>query len=227
MRREPFGIGSVLHVMKRGARGLPITKGIDDQWRFVRLLYYMNDEYKDDFWEQSTRSLGTFERPKRWPKRKSLVKIYAWVLMPNHFHLVLEEIQDGGTSRFMQKLCGSMSVHFNLKYEEIGSLFQGPYKSRTVGRDEYFRYLIPYVMVKNVFELYLGGFDAAAQNFEEAWKWATQSYAFSCLPDYFGRQDIPIIDPTAHAMFDSPKSLKSLSKDMVLGRLEGNFFLLD
>ena len=150
MRVEPYVVGSYVHVLKRGARGLPITRDEKDKWRFVRLLYYMNDEFKDDFWERNTVDLTMFERPGTWPEQKPIVKILAWTLMPNHFHLLLQEIIEGGITKFLQKLCGSMSMSFNSKYKERGSIFQGAYKSKTVGEDRYLRWLASYIMVKNI-----------------------------------------------------------------------------
>lgn len=219
MRKEPYDVGSIVHVLKRGARGLPITKDAADQMRFARLLYHLNDEHTSAFWEEMTYRLPPFQRPASWPERRALVKIHAWVLMPNHFHLILEEIQDAGISQFMKKISVSMTMHFNLKYGEKGSIFQGPYKSRTVGTDRYFTYLAPYVMVKNVFELYPGGFAKASKEFERAWKWASGEYWFSSLPDYVGKSRFPIIDRHALTMFDSPAHFKTLAKDMILGRV--------
>ena len=95
MRVEPFGVGSYVHAIKRGARGLPITEDESDQWRFLRLLYYMNDEFFDEHWYNADRE-GRFFRPDRWPDREPLVRILAYTLMPNHFHLLLKEIRDGG-----------------------------------------------------------------------------------------------------------------------------------
>jgi len=164
MRVQPFGVGSFVHAMKRGARGLPITRDDTDRWRFARLLYFANEEYRDEYWERSTASLNMFERPASWPERQPFTRILGWVLMPNHFHLILEEIHEGGIAKFMQCLSGSMSAHFNSKYKEKGSLFQGGYKGRTVHDDIYLRQLVPYVMVKNVFELYPGGYLRALEN---------------------------------------------------------------
>ena len=225
MRKEPYGIGSVVHVLKRGARGMPITKDTADKMRFVLLLYYMNDEYSDTFWEDSTRRLRPFERPKSWPERHMLVKMHAWVLMPNHFHLILEETQDDGISKFMQKLCGSMTMHFNLKYKEKGSIFQGPFKSKTVGTNRYLMHLAPYVMVKNVFELYPGGLKKASKEFNRAWKWATEEYPFSSLPEYAGMRSFPVVDPDALNMF-GPAQFRILAKDMILGRARGGIQFL-
>ena len=72
----------------------------------------------------------------------------------------------------MQRLCGSMSSHFNAKYKEHGSIFQGAYKSRTVSEDSHLRYLVFYIQVKNVLESFPGGLERAINNFDEAWEWA-------------------------------------------------------
>lgn len=219
MRKEPYDVGSIVHVLKRGARGLPITKDVADQLRFLKLLYFLNDEYANDDWEYNTRRLSDLTRPASWPTRLPLVGIYAWVLMPNHFHLILEEIQPGGVAKFMQKICGSMTMHFNLKYGEKGSIFQGPYKLKTVTSDRYFTHLAPYVMVKNTFELYPGGLQKALQEFNKAWKWASEEYPYSSLPEYAGKRRTPIIDSQAFKMFDSLSQFKTLARDMIRGRV--------
>ena len=204
--------------MKRGARGLPIPRDDADRWRFVRLLYFSNEEYRDDYWEKNTASLAMFERPASWPERQPLTRVLGWVLMPNHFHLILEEIREGGIAKFMQRLCGSMSANFNAKYEEKGSLFQGGYKGRTVHDDTYLRQLVPYVMVKNVFELYPSGLRGALRNFEKAYTWAL-SYKYSSFPDYNGQKDSPVINKELlRELFPTPEDFKTFAKDYILGR---------
>lgn len=218
MRVEPRAVGSYVHALKRGARGLPITKDKSEQWRFVRLLFYMNDAYSNDDWEREMSGLGMFSRPDSWPERNPLVKILAWTLMPNHFHLLLKEIKDGGISKFMQKLGNSMSTYANLKHKEKGSLFQGAYKSRTVGEDRYLRYLVPYIMVKNVFELYPGGYKRAVTEFDRAWRWAVE-YPYSSLTDYASKRGSPIIDnDILGEIFSSPREFRTCARDMVLSR---------
>lgn len=221
MRVEPFGIDSFIHVVKRGARGMAITRDDADCRRFARLLYYLNDEHKSEFWEQDVRRLGAFVRPKGWPERRPLVEILAWTLLPNHFHLLLQETQDSGVSRFMQRLCGSMSRHFNEKYEEKGSLFQGAYRSRTIGTDKYLRWALAYVLVKNVFELYPGGYTKAVKEFDKAWTWGIEAYKFSSLPDYALAQPSPILSRNLFEdLFKSTSDFKTCARDMVVSRLD-------
>src|SRR3989344_539186 len=64
------------------------------------------------------------------------VAIIAYVLMPNHFHLLVKEITAGGTSDFMEKLLTGYAMYFNKKYERVGPLFQGTFKAEHADRDE-------------------------------------------------------------------------------------------
>jgi len=221
MRVEPYTVGSIIHVVKRGARGLPITRDDSDKWRFARLLYFANDEYRNDFWERETLHMKPFDRPNGWPARKPLVSVLAWTLMPNHFHLLLKENHKGGVSTFMQKLCGSMSMHFNTKYKEKGSMFQGAYKSRTVDSDAHLCYLAPYIMAKNVCELYPAGIEGAAHDFDRAWDWAVKEYPFSSLPDYVSNRNSPIISnkELLAEVLISPEAFKTFSRDVILGKI--------
>ena len=219
MRVEPFAVGSYIHAMKRGARGLPIARTVADRQRFARLLYFMNEAYQDENWESSTVNLGIFERPAFWPERQPLTRILGWVLMPNNFHLLLEETVEKGTAKFMQRLCGSMTAHFNAKYKEKGSIFQGSYKSRTVQSDSYLRQVIPYIMVKNVFELYPAGYKEAIKNFDKAWQWGTEEYIFSSLPEYGGVRTWPISEKgIIKEIFPTTQSFKAHAREILLNR---------
>lgn len=216
-RVELFGIDSFVHVVKRGARGMPITGDEADQLRFLRLLYYMNDEHLDANWYRID-PRDMFFRPDSWPKRKPLVSVFAYTLMPNHIHLLLRETREGGTSSFMQKLGQSMTNHHNEKYHEKGSIFQGSYRGRTIGNDEYLRYVAVYVMVKNVFELYpKGGLRGASEHFEDAWKWGV-TYRFSSFGDYAGVHLSPILERDLIAdVFSGSRDFKSFARDVIGG----------
>jgi putative transposase len=193
MRVEPFGIGSVLHITNRGVRGADIVRDGDDRARFRRSLYYLNDTHTDPYWHRSVADLPVFSRPKDWPEREPIVRILAWTLLSNHFHLLLQETTEGGIAKFMQRLGGSLSTCFNAKYQERGSLFQGSYRARLVSQDEHRQYLIFYVLIKNVLEMYPGGLSAARTDFDQAWEWAVQ-YPHSSLHGSIFGSPSPIID---------------------------------
>lgn len=193
MRVEPYSIDSIVHVTKRGARGVNIVRDDDDRTRFVKSIFLLNDTHTDPYWHRATSHLPIFERPPHWPEREPLVHVLAWTLLSNHFHLLLQETREGGIAKFMQRLGGSMSMCFNLKYKEKGSIFQGGYHARVINEDAHMNYLAFYILVKNVLEMYPGGLVAAHENFNDAWEWASR-YKFSSLPDLVSGTRTPITD---------------------------------
>lgn len=220
MRVEPYGVGSILHVTKRGARGMEIVRDVADRDRFVQLLFILNDSFYDSNWKKTTEIHGPFERPTEWPEREPLARILAWTLMPNHFHLLFEEIREGGISKLMQRVCGSMSAHSNAKHNERGSLFQGAYRSRTVSEDSHLRYLSFYIQIKNVFELYPGGLRQALNHFDEAWEWAAR-YKYSSLPMFLARTDSPITESEfLRELHPDTKSFKKEAYELLTAHIE-------
>jgi hypothetical protein len=193
MRVEPYSVGSVIHITKRGVRGMDIVRDADDRHRFVRSLFLLNDTHTDSNWRRETAELPLFERPLSWPLRDPLVRILAWTLLSNHFHLLVQEVREGGTAKFMQRVGGSLSLCFNLKYKEKGSLFQSAYHARAVNETPHLDYLAFYILVKNVLEMYPGGLSAALTNFDDAWKWASQ-YQYSSFKDHISGTASPLVD---------------------------------
>lgn len=182
MRVEPAGVGSFVHVVQRGGHNTNIVRDTADRYRFVRSLYYLNDTYADPMWHRTVANVPAFERPTYWPERDPLVRILAWTLLSNHFHLLLQETREGGVAKFMQRLCGSVTVCFNKKYNERGRLFQSSYHSRIVASDSHFNYLVFYILVKNTLDMFPGGIETAYSHFDSAWEWAGK-YPFSSLQD--------------------------------------------
>lgn len=222
MRKEPYAVGSYVHVVKRGGRGLHIVRDEMDKWRFLLSLLHENDKYHSENWFRDLmdhKLSHTFERPPIWPERQPVVKVLAFTLMPNHFHLLLKEIQKDGISLFMEKVGKAMTHHSNRKYGEKGSLFQGPFRSRTVDSDAYLRYVSAYIMVKNVFELYpKGGIKKALEDFNRAWEWAIE-YPYSSLVDYSGKRTCPVIEKELLGeILGSPTGLKNFALDFMSGR---------
>lgn len=218
MRKEPYGVGSFVHVVQRGTRGSPIVRDKEDKNRFLLMLAHFNDEYQPANWfrDITAPDLSLFERPLEWPAQKRLVHIIAFCLLSNHFHLLLEETQEGGISKFMQRLGTGMSYRYNLKYEEHGSLFQGSFRSRTIDSDTYLRYVIAYIQLKNTLDMYSGKI-RSARDFEKAYAWAC-AYPYSSLGDHTGVFKRPIIEKDFITDIFSPAEFKQFGKDFIEGR---------
>lgn len=226
MEREKIIIGSFVHVYNRGNRKQEIVRDDKDKWRFLEAIYYLNDEFlgANILREIQGSSLMTvvnklFSRPVVWPERKPLVKILNYSLLENHYHFFLKEIREGGVSLFMKRFGTSISKYFNAKYRESGRLFQGPYKMKRIDDEMYFKYLSVYIQVKNVFEMYPGGYEKAVSEFDKAYDWAVK-YPFCSLADCVSKRNSPIIDKDILGeLFDNPEGYKEFTRQC-LGRGE-------
>lgn len=77
------------------------------------------------------------------------IRLYLFVCMTNHFHLVFET-PEGNCSRFMQSLATAYTVYYNLKHGRHGHLFDGRYKAKLVDGDDYLLALTRYVHLNPV-----------------------------------------------------------------------------
>ena len=66
-------------------------------------------------------------------------RIYAYCLMGNHYHLLLET-PHGNLSKGMRDLNGGYTIYFNARHRRRGHLFQGRYKSIVVEKEGYLSY---------------------------------------------------------------------------------------
>jgi putative transposase len=73
------------------------------------------------------------------------IRLVAYCLMPNHFHLLIQQTDQKAMESFMRTLATSYSMYFNKKYERVGRLFQGSYKAVQVDSDEYLMHLSRYI----------------------------------------------------------------------------------
>jgi len=77
-------------------------------------------------------------------KNRSGCRLYAYVLMNNHIHLLIET-QDVPLSKVMQGISQTYTMYFNRRYKTVGHLFQGRYKAILCDRDAYLLGLVQYI----------------------------------------------------------------------------------
>jgi putative transposase len=77
------------------------------------------------------------------------VKIYAYCLMPNHAHLLLET-GSVPLSKFMQGLQQSYTQYYNRAHRKVGHVFQGRYNAIICDKDRYLLALIRYIHLNPV-----------------------------------------------------------------------------
>lgn len=125
MARRPrlFAPGVLYHVIARGNHQQPT---------------FLNDQDYEAY----------LERVATYRERYGVI-LYAYCLMPNHIHLLLQT-SDAPLAKFMQGLQQSYTQRFNRVHGSIGHLFQGRYRAIICETDEYLVTLVRYIHLNPV-----------------------------------------------------------------------------
>jgi REP element-mobilizing transposase RayT len=156
--------GGLYHVLNRGIRRETIFHDTSDYEKFLEYL-------------STAQKLYPFI-------------CYGYVLMPNHFHLIVERL-DSPFSSIMKSLLGSYASFYNSKYKRSGHVFQGRYHSILCQKEIYLQELIRYI--------YLNPVRAGFVELPDKWKWSSYNA-------YFG-EEIPL-------MIDMEAVLNCFGKDI-------------
>jgi len=132
--------GGWYHVTSRGNERKPIFRDDRDRFHFLELLGESTERFH--------------------------LRLHAYVLMPNHYHLVVET-PEANLSRATQWLNVSYSVWFNRRHQRVGHLMQGRFKAIVVDRDRWALELSRYVHLNPV-RVQAMGLDKRSQQLQRA-----------------------------------------------------------
>jgi len=212
MRNIRFVNEGIYHVYNRSVEKREIFVDDQDRFRFIHDLFEFNDEAPAVNLYYKRPLIQSYEaKPRKieQQKRKLLVEILAFVVMPNHFHLLLRQIKENGISNFMHKLGVGYAMYFNQKYERAGSLFQGTYKAILVNQEAHFIHL-PYYIHFNPLDLKFPEWrDREIKNYKQAMKFL-ENYRWSSFLDYIGKKNFPSVTQREflNEFFEGPENYK-------------------
>lgn len=87
---------------------------------------------------------------KEW-KEALNIKLYAWCLMTNHIHLIVEPMEEAGSlSEMMKRINGRQTAYVNRLEGRSGSLWEGRFKASPIQRDNYLLSCCRYVELNPV-----------------------------------------------------------------------------
>jgi len=191
-RTVPFINNEFYHVIFRGIDGKTIFTDDNEYYRMIHDIFEFNDKknakssYRKDFAISKEKKKIAEREP-----RDFLVKVHAFCLMPNHVHLILEQLKDDGISKYMHKLCGGYSQFFNVKHKRKGYLFQGRFKSVYVNSDEQFNFLFVYVHTNPIAIICPNWKEKGIENSETEIIKFIENYKWSSYRDYLKSDNFP------------------------------------
>ncbi len=184
MINPPFITQCYYHIYNRGVEKRDIFLDRRDHLRFLETI---------DFYRKFPQpmKLSDYRRGiikyKKLEDQIELVRIFVYCLMPNHFHLLISQLTEGGITQFLRKLSDSYTRYFNTKYQRVGPLFQGSFKARLVETDEYLLQLSKYIH-RNAFLLNRNAF------LLKKWEGKEQIYPYSSYNFYLTQEKHPFCD---------------------------------
>ncbi len=126
----------------------------------------------------SPKDYTTFLSMLRDTKQRYHFKLYAYALMPNHIHLLIQ-VGEHPSARIMQSVLTGYARYYNRAYKRSGHLFQGRYKAILCERDAYAMWLVRYIHLNPVRAHLVGVVDQ--------WRWTGHA-------EYAGTEKQDMID---------------------------------
>lgn len=201
MNRESFAPGEWYHCYTRGVDKRQTFYDSVDYRRFQELLYLCNNS--SPVHRSNLKKVVNIYEVKR---TSPLVNIAAYSLMPNHFHLLIQENTDNGISTFMKKLGTGYAMYFNRRYERVGNLFVKPFRSKHVIDDAYAKQVSAYIHL-NALDIFCPNWEHQLQvlNPKKAEEFLSSFY-YSSFKDYLeirSRNEFSILSPAGMELFQS------------------------
>jgi REP element-mobilizing transposase RayT len=122
-----FTSGTIVHVYNRGNNREKIFLDQDDYKAFlfrIGLTLGVESEIL-----QKNNLLSIPNSRIRINANKNLFELHAFCLMPNHFHLLIEQTGNVSISKFISQICTSYAMYINKKYKRVGHVFQDKFKA--------------------------------------------------------------------------------------------------
>jgi len=170
------------HVYARGHGKMEIYKDDHDYKVFLNLIKrYLNIEITIDPTGQPYNNLH------------GKIELTCYCLMPNHFHMLLFQINEHAMSRLMRGVMTSYSRYFNNKYKLSGAVFETTYKASIISSDKYLMHISRYIHINPI-------------------NWSI--YKYSSLPYYRGQQPPKWVQPKRIInLFYSPDEYEAFLAD--------------
>lgn len=203
MNKRPQLINNeIYHISSRAVGDTVIFKDQNDLYRGVYSIYEFNDKNPVEIWEKRRLRMNFKKRQAYFEKvgrptsqfldsRDRFVDVFAFSLMPNHFHLILKQAKDNGVSEFMKKVNGGYAKFFNEKYHRKGHLFNKFYPVH-IKDDDQLKNAFTYVHTNRISLIEPKWKENGIKDVEKVKKYL-ENDKWHSYPDYLGKKNFPSV----------------------------------
>lgn len=219
MPRAVIAPDEYYHIYNRGVNKQPVFLGDVDYFRMLTLITFLQSPrpiYNTNWYVKKLIKTGHLDLNNKIINEllfDRTVELILFALMPNHFHLLVRELEEGGISKYLQRIEIAYTKYFNIKHGRFGYLFQGPYQSVQVSSNEQALHLSAYIH-KNCSEL-------------KGWSGKEHKYPWSSYHDILEgnrwgqllKHDIvseQFLNPEEYKHFVETSGVKELDEDLII-----------
>lgn len=203
-RKEQFVNGEIYHIVVRAIDDNTIFKDIDDHYRGIFSIYEFNNakpvvikecrkvraRIKREF--QKIAKEDSAKDQISGDTRDKLVEILAFCIIPNHLHLLVRQLKDGGITKFMTKFGIGYGGYFNRKYCRKGYVFQNRFVAVHIKNENQLKTVFVYIHTNPISLIEPKWKEIGIRNPEKAIEFV-ENYKWSSYSDYIGKKNFPSV----------------------------------
>jgi len=199
-RKQQFVNGEIYHLMLRGINDSLIFKDVNDYYRGIFSIYEFNNtkpveilKRRQEIKTIKEKLKARGERVSDIPdEREKIVEILCFCFMPNHIHLLVKQLKDGGITKFMRKLGAGYGGYFNRKYDRKGYVFQNRFFSVHIENDDQLKIVFVYIHTNPLSFIEPKWKENGIKDPKKAIKFL-ENYKWSSYLDYIGKKNFPSV----------------------------------
>lgn len=205
-RKTPFVIGQIYHVCNRSIGRIPIFVNNSSYQRAMDTIsyyQYLDTPLRFSHFNRLPDKLRNQTLDVLMQSKKRL-EIFAYCLMPNHFHFLVKEVTNNGISSFTSNLQNSFAKYFNIKNERNGALFQQMFRAVLIETYEQLIHVVRYIHLNPLTSYILKDFDQLSD------------YPWSSFREYLGKSRQTIVNKEFILnFFPSVQGFVDFTKDQI------------
>ena len=202
-RKEIFENGEIYHITIRRIGKELLFEDIDDYYRGIFSIYEFNTIEWVEIRERRRirRQIKKMAKTSDFPdavikdSRDKLVEILAFCFMPNHIHLLVRQLKEGGISKFMNKFGSGYSSYFRKKYQlsRREHFFGDRFNAVHIETEEQLRAVFVYLHINSISLIEPNWKKKGIENPGKVIKFLEEEYRWSSLFDYLGKKNFPSV----------------------------------
>ena len=205
--------GEIYHICNKSIANYQILIKPSNAKKFIYTLDFYNSINLNKRFSDALRENKYRYKNILLPKKSSLVKFFSFIIMPDHYHILIKALHDNVISKYISNVENSFSRYFNLRNKRKGPLWQSRFRIVRIETIEQLLHVTRYI--------HLNPTTAGLVNKPEDWQ-------FSSYKDYINNEkilkeimtELTIKDPKVYKKFcedniDYQRKLKKIKKLML------------